>query len=239
MKLIGYIALHYGCEYLRESIMSYNDLVDKIIILYAEKPSYGQDGGMQCPESEQQLKDLVFSATNKAEWVKVNPRHEGEHRGEIWKYSDGYDLIVTADSDEVFKPDELEQAVRFCIDNDYQRYGVDGFINFFRDFNHVCLDGFRPIRFYKPKATKQETVVKCTVYHFGYAQRLEMLEYKFSVHGHKTELRPNWINEVYKTDRDSDLHPVSIALWNSIPFDKNTLPEFLKAHPNFNKVSCV
>lgn len=238
MKVLGYIALHYGAEYLQASIESYNNLVDKIIILYAEKPSYGHDGGIQCPETEQQLKDIVFSATDKAEWVKVEPRNEGEHRSNIWKYADGYDLILTADSDEVFKPDELEQAVKYCIDNPYTRYGVDGFINFWKSFNLVCLDGFRPVRFYKHGQVSQSEV-KCTVYHFGYAQKVETLKYKFSCHGHKPELRENWIDEVYLKDGLTDLHPVSLGLWNAVPFDKNTLPEFLKSHPNFNKVSCL
>jgi hypothetical protein len=36
---------------------------------------------------------------------------ESEHRAVKYKYSDGYDLVLTVDSDEVYKSDELHEVI--------------------------------------------------------------------------------------------------------------------------------
>lgn len=239
MKVCAYIPLLYGAEYLAASIQSYNDLVDKIFVLYTSKPSYGYNAHLVCPESEQQLKDIVFATTNKAEWIDVTgANNEGDHRGHIQRFSQGYDLTLSTDADEVWNPNSLQEALKQAYDQPFRRYGIDGFINFWKSFNQVCIDGFRPIRIYN-NAGNGETVIKATVYHFGYAISEAMMRYKWDIHGHHTELRKNWIDEVYLSDKTVDLHPVSFSLWNAESFDKNTLPDFLKSHINYNKTSCL
>lgn len=233
MKVLGYVPLHYGKEFLKESILSYNDLVDKIVILYSKNPSYGHGTSLQCPESEEELKDLVFSTTNKAEWVNISANNEGAHRTTIWNYADGYDLILATDADEVWKTDELERELKSALSRPFARYGINGFLNFWKTFNHVCLDGFVPIRIYKPGGIG-EGISYATIYHFGYAISEELMRYKWAIHGHKSELRKNWIDGVYLSDKKEDLHPVALGLWNAVSFDKNTLPDSLKAHPKFS-----
>jgi len=63
------------------------------------------------------------------------------------------------------------------------------------------------------------------------------MRYKLDIHGHKSELRPNWLEEKWLNWKEgiSDLHPVSIGLWSTETFDKTTLPEILKQHINYNK----
>lgn len=238
MKVCAYIPLLYGKEYLAASIQSYEGLVDKIYVLYTPKPSYGYNAHFACPESEQELKDIVFSTTNKAEWIHVNANNEGAHRGYIAQFERQYDLTVATDYDEVWKPEDLARALQEAYDQPFRRYGIDGFVHFWKSFNKVCYDGFRPVRIYKNNG-HGETILRSTIYHFGYAISETMMRYKWSIHGHYSELKPNWIEGVYKSDRLEDLHPVSNGLWNAVDFDKNTLPDFLKAHPNFNKVSCL
>lgn len=238
MKACAYIPLHYGAEYLAASIKSYQDLVDKIYVLYSSKPTYGHNMHMQCPESEEQLRDIVAGATNKAEWVNVTAHNEGQHRGHIERFSQGYDITLSTDADEVWNTPELEQALKQTYESKFRRHGIDGFINFYKSFDKICLDGFRPIRIYNNHGAG-ETVIKVTCYHFGYCLPESMMRYKWAIHGHHSELRKNWIEEVYRSDRESDLHPVAIGLWNAQPFDKNTLPDILKQHPNFNKASCL
>jgi hypothetical protein len=62
---------------------------------------------------------------------------------------------------------------------------------------------------------------------------------KWNISGHAHELRPGWIDEVlYKWTPENNfpnLHPVAHGIWNATPYDKNTLPDILKQHPNFNK----
>lgn len=238
MKVCAYVPLLYGREYLAASIQSYRDLVEKIFILYTSKPSYGYNSHLECPETEQELKDIVFSTTNKAEWININANNEGDHRGHIQQFSKDFDLTVATDADEVWQPESLENALKQAYDQPFRQYGIDGFLNFWKSFNHVCTDGFRPIRIYK-NSGKGETEIKATIYHFGYAIPLASMQFKWLIHGHKPELKENWIESVYQSDRMNDLHPVSNDLWNAVPFDKNTMPDFLKSHINYDKVSCL
>lgn len=232
MKVIAYCPLLYGKEYLKYSIQSYMDLVDKIVILYTEKPSYGYNAHLHCPESEEELKEIAFSTSNKIEWVKVRATNEGEHRWNIARYQEGYDLTLSTDSDEVWNPVELERALIEAKERGFARYGIDGFVNFWKGFNLACYDGFRPIRIYNHNG-KGESEIKATIYHFGYAISEELMRYKWSIHGHYSELKKGWIDNVYLSDGLNDLHPVSNGLWNAVPFDKNTLPDFLKTHPRW------
>ena len=233
-KIISYTPLHYGKEYLKYSILSYMDVVDKIVFLYTEKPSYGHNSHLRCPESEEELKDIVFSTTNKAEWVRINANNEGEHRHKIDRFRLDYDLGVATDYDEVWNTQELERALVEAKARNYARYGIDGFVNFWKDFNNACYDGFRPHRIFNYKG-QGEAEIKATIYHFGYAISEEMMRYKWAIHGHHGELKKGWIDKVYLGTGKEDLHPVSNNLWNAQPFDKNTLPEFMKTHPLWSK----
>lgn len=232
MKILGYCPLLYGKEYLRYSIESYKYLVDKIIILYSPIPSYGHNTHLVCPESEHDLKDIAFSTSSKVEWIRVKANQEGQHRAQIFKYADSYDLILGTDYDEVWDKKELAFALKEAYDNPFERYGINGFINFWKDFNNVCIDSFRPIRIIKPGGVG-ESEVKVTCYHFGYAISEEMMRWKWAIHGHHNELRDRWIEDVYLGDRKDDLHPVAIGLWNAQPFDKHKLPDILQSHPRF------
>ena len=85
------------------------------------------------------------------------------------------------------------------------------------------------------------------------------MNYKWSCHGHKDELNPNFLNMYnrynkerydkwvaneravewmpgkYIHDVSYTLHPVAKEIWRQTkPFDKNELPEVLKNHPRFN-----
>ena len=115
--------------------------------------------------------------------------------------------------------------------------GFGGYVNFWRSFNHACYDGFTPIRFINLKGDNSNGygVVPCTVYHFSCAQPKYIMDFKYLIHGHKNELRENWLESIYYGEQMIDVHPTSFGLWNATPFDKNTLPESLKQHPNFSK----
>ena len=236
MKVCAYVPLLYGKEYLEYSIRSYMDVVDKIYILYTDKPSYGHNSGFVNTESEQELKDIVFSTTNKAEWIKVDANNEGAHRGHISQFSRNYDMTVSTDYDEVWKTEDLERALKQAYDMPYRRYGIAGFLNFFRDFNNVCTDGFRPHRIYKESGNGEYLNLEATIYHFGYAISEASMRGKWACHGHHDELRPNWINEVYLNPNvTTNLHPVAHGIWNLHPFDKYILPQFMHKHPLFLK----
>lgn len=238
-KVIAYCPLHYGAEYLVAAIRSVAPYVDKIMILYSRTPSYGFGTNEKCPETEDELYFLAVGASEKVEWVSLtNVGSEGHHRNIILNYSQGYDGILAFDADEVFDYG-LEQTIQDAFANGNRYIGFDGYINFWKSFNHVCYDGFLPIRFINLAAQGGTGSVKARVYHFSTAQKMETMKYKLQIHGHKDEIRPGWLDEIYAAwtaeQNQQDLHLVALGLWNAVPFDKTTMPQILKDHPNYNK----
>jgi hypothetical protein len=237
-KILGYAPLYYGKEYLRESLQSVVNHVDEFVVLYTENPSYGHGTTLKCPDSEAELRAIAEEVLGpKLIWVKGQWGQEGAHRGEIYRYSGGYDGILAIDADEVYCQETLPIAIDMAMKQDRHYVGFGGYINFWRSFNNACYDGFTPVRFMNLHRDRSGStaVVPCTVYHFSCAQSREIMDFKYEIHGHKDEIRPNWLNGIYYGDQIQDVHPTSYGLWNAVPFDKNTLPESLKAHPNFNK----
>lgn len=236
-KILGYAPIYYGKEYLRESLGSVVNHVDKFVVLYTDQPSYGHGTTLQCPDSEAELRAIAEEVLgDKLIWVKGNWGQEGAHRGEIWKYAGGYDGILAIDADEVYDQNDLPLAIDAAMVSPNIYSGFGGYINFWRSFNHACYDGFTPVRFTNLHRDKDAGtgVVSCKVYHFSCAQSRSIMDFKYEIHGHKNEIRPNWLHEIMYGDQMIDVHPTSYGLWSATPFDKNTLPESLKAHPYYN-----
>lgn len=239
MRVIGYIPLMYGAEYLEACIKSMENHCEKILVVYTDKPSQGHGTIHKCPETEEQLKEIAMKASNKIEWHKGQFGFEAEHRNYILKYTTGYDLVFTLDSDEVVDSSKLSHALKLAYESDKRHIGIAGFVNFWRSFNYACYDGFTPYRIVNLRNSGGTGVVELPIYHFSTAQKLEIVRFKWNVSGHKDELRRNWIDDVYlrwtPENQIQDLHPVAFGLWNATPFDKENLPDILKQHPNFNK----
>lgn len=240
-RVICYVPLHYGCEYLKESLQSIISLVDKIVIVYSETPSYGHGTNVECPEKEMDLFNIAMPICgDKLIWRKETFGNEGEHRGFIYNFTKGYDIVLAVDADEVFHTEDLKKAIQYVSEGDKRYYGIAGYLNFWRSFNNVCTDGFTPIRLINLHNESGEGVVMCTIYHFSCAQSKKIMDYKYKIHGHADELRPNWLQDIYYAWTPQNqfrfLHPTSMDIWgDAIPFDKNLLPDSLKQHPNFNK----
>jgi len=242
-KVIAYCPLHYGAEYLSEAIKAVAPVVDRIYIIYTEKPSFGFKSGIKCPESKELLKKIAYEAEpDKLMFVTVNGINaENMHRKFVQDNFAGgdVDLIVAFDADEVWDTEYLRSAIEHAKSLPNKYIQVSGFINFWRSFNTVCLDHFQPVRFVNMRYVDDmnQGVVSGKIYHFSLAQSEEIVRYKWSIHGHLNELRPNWLEGTYFgwDGVSGDLHPTSIGLWNPAPFDKTTLPELLKQHKNYNK----
>lgn len=239
IKTLAYIPLFYGREYLEACITSIDPHVDKILILYTSSPSYGQNRGMALPETRQELYDIATKASDKIQWVEIPPTgQENKHREMVFNYADGYDLVMAVDADEIFTnvPEMIEEA----FNTGARHINVAGsqWAHFWRSFNEVHRDGFAPTRFHVVKNTIQNATIHVgNVYHMGYAQSESITEFKISVHGHKSILgswfKNKWLN--YVKGSTTHLHPDSQTVWiETEPFDKDTLPEVLKNHKNFD-----
>jgi glycosyltransferase involved in cell wall biosynthesis len=238
MKVMAYYPVHYGAEYFNASIKSIDEQVDKILILYTPKPSYGHGTEKQCPETEDELKEIAFRSSDKIEWVTVDAGNEGNHRSLAFTNASEYDIMLTLDTDEVWEPTSLERCIQEAYDGEAWRRNISGFIHFWKSFNWACQDGFEPARIFNLKRKNNlEVPINGTIYHFGYAQSKKIMDYKFDIHGHKNELKEGWLENTYYGWEPGklDLHP-TCGVWPEAKlFDKNTLPDILKSHPNFNK----
>lgn len=241
MRVLGFLPIYYGREYLKESLLSIRDHCEKVVVAYTHKPSHGHDSGQPCPDNYIDIKstcELVLG--DKLIWDEQDRYGaENEHRQKVHYYSAGYDLILSIDADEVYEPAELKSALEYANNGQARRYGLKGYLNFWRSFNHVCTDGFRPIRIENMNRQNNDQDFECplTVYHFSTAQSSRIMDFKYSVFGHASEVRPNWLRDIYYGWKpgQNDVHCVAFGIWNPEPFDKNKLPELLKKHPNFNK----
>lgn len=239
ISCLAYIPLHYGSPYLDAVIRSIDPHVEKILILYTEEPSYGQNRGLKNPDTRKQLYDIAHSASDKIQWVQIQRTgQENHHRQMVFNYAKDYDLIIAVDSDEIF--DDVPAMKEAAMATNCQTVNVDGsrWWHFWRSFNECNRDGFCPTRFHVVKGNPSTEVIHVgKIYHMGYAMPEDLTRYKISVHGHKsilsTWLTNKWLN--YKRGVTKLLHPDSQDVWiETEPFDKTTLPQILKEHPYYN-----
>lgn len=237
MRVIGYIPLMYGKEYLEACIKSMEKHVEKIIVVYTDQPSQGHATHIPCPENEQELKDIAFKASDKVEWHKGLFAFEAQHREYILKHCTGYDLVFTLDADEVVEDKDIQNALKLAYESDKRHIGISGFINFWRSFNYACYDGFIPYRIINLRNSGGTGQVDCRIYHFSTAQDINTIRFKWNISGHKDELKKGWIDNVYlkwtPENNFPDLHPVSIGLWNATPFDKENITRGFKTTRKF------
>ena len=243
-KIVAYYPIHYGAEYLEASIKSIEDAVSLIFILYTSKPTYGHNTTAVCPETEEQLRNIATKASTKVKWVNVTSKHfcnESAHRSyaEVLATEVGASEMLAVDADEVHDTNVLRSALEEASKLQYRYVNVSNWYNFYRSFDWVCRDQFTPTRIINLKCnnTKGHGLVQGLIWHFGYCLPDAIMNYKWAIHGHKNELRPNWMREKYFNWKlgVNDVHPVVIGLWNPQKFDKSTLPQVLKNHPNFHK----
>lgn len=253
MKYIACYALHYGAEYLAWSIRSIQDAVDEIHVFYTDRPSYGYGNGVVCPESEQQLKfEANKFLTKPLIWHTGHWNNEGEHKGAFLDMarSVGADLILTVDSDELWVPGNAKKALDFVYSQNNSGRWLISFQNFWRSFKYEVRDCFQPVRITDIRHPQNiDSYLSqgqfAPVYHFGYAQTINVLNYKWTCHGHQDELRKGWFDTRFLAwtpqliDVVGDLHPTVNKLWikayrTSEVVDAN-IHSLLHDHPYFNR----
>lgn len=244
MKVLAYIPLHYGVDYIGKAIESVNDAVDEILIIYTSKPSHGTGTSMFCPDSKQELIDEINKADieDKVVFMEGEFKREGLHRDTAFTYAknEGFDIVVALDSDEIWNTKYLKELIVEV----YERKAAKCLVwmrHLWRSFNFICDDPMRQERIYYIGEAKESLIyadkTKNQVWHFGYARALNQIEYKISIHGHSNEwLMPKerWFNEKYKPFPPvQDVHPTCVNTWNPKELNRYELPEIMHSHPYF------
>ena len=246
MDINCYTILHYGSHYVGYSLQSIYKVVDDIRVFYTPTPTHGSvSGSVKLPDSESldNLKRVIAQSNTPIKFYKMATHsgaiHEGLQRDAALKSCSDADVTMVSDYDEIWPTDQLEAAIEYIKNNRGPRNWLVNMKHFWRSFDWVCHDNNWPVRFidhdqqngvgYIPKEILQPL-------HFGYAIPSELLLYKISIHGHRSEFRDHWYTDKWLAwPPPSDTHPTnSKDFWIPEPFDKTTLPDEMHSHPFFS-----
>src|SRR5688572_11569683 len=116
MRIVCYIALLYGSDFMNHAIRSIIDDVDSVVVLYSPVGSHGHQSDMPCPDSRETLYEIASNAAgDKLRWFDGLWAHEGQQRDSIFQIVPDADVIVVLDSDEVWLPGLLNDAIEHGI----------------------------------------------------------------------------------------------------------------------------
>lgn len=214
---------------------------------------------LQCPDTEARLlleARRFLGDHNKLHWHRVDgARTEGEHRDRLRSLVKT-DFVVHVDADEVWDTASLINAIdRARAAGIYSLRAR--FLHFWRSFNWVCEDAAWPERIFNWRDDRLRLTMAdggrvdmtehlsiseqpIPVLHFGYAQSEALTHYKWEVHGHQHELRPDWLEQKFLPWRPGivDVHPTCVDFWSPKPTPdelKPVLQRLLGDHPYFGK----
>jgi len=238
MKVAAYTPLHYGKEYLKWALESTAPFVSKHVILYSPVPSYGHRTDLPCPDTEEELRDIVAPFKN-IEWHEGRWKSWQKHWLSADQYVRGYDLLISADADEIWDLESAEGCLKTAYDARSARdWRCTRMVHFYRSFGWACTDNMCAARIRDLRVGQGTGYVPLVIYHFGYAESVQTVRYKWQIHLHQGELRPGWFEQKFLNWKpgDKDVHPTCVGeqFWSPKPFDRNTLPELLHDHPYYD-----
>jgi hypothetical protein len=244
MTIVAYTALLYGADYLHHAIRSIIDDVDSYIVLYTPVGSHGHRTSAICPDTREDLYEIAFSAAgDKLRWFDGEWSHEGAQRDSIFAIVPDADVVVVLDSDEVYPPGLLKDAIAHGM-RENARQVLIPLRHYWRSFHKAFThDPAAPVRLHFPKVSGGVTTFATNdegyrLHHFGYAITPDLMRYKWRIHGHLSEMRRDvdWLNDVYLANRQFDCHPVGSDYW--MQTEDVTPLAFLLDHP-YAKLSVI
>jgi len=240
MNIHSYTVLHYGASYLPYALRSVYDYVDRLHVIYTPTPSHGTLTDAAPPDSRDELLTAAYTYNpgHKIDWYDIEHiTQEGPQRDmavRICKDA-GADMILVVDCDEVWTADTLRAALAHAWQANIVRDWLINFTHFWRSFDYVCKDNNWPVRIIDLRHDTGVGYIPVElgdIYHFGYAVTNDIMEYKWQIHGHKAEMRPDWWGKWDAWPPAEDCHPTNDNnWWMPQPFDKSQLPELMRQHP--------
>jgi hypothetical protein len=257
MKVHSLTILHYGADYLSYALRSVYHSVDQLHVFYTPTPSHGHTTNIPPIETKENLMQAAYAydPDNKVVWYDMlGITHEGPQRDLALKTVEaaGAELVLVVDYDEIWPVDTLKRALVYAKINPNKTYQfLVNMTHLWRSFNWCCKDEGWPVRLLDMRYPRGNEYLSDIgkVYHFGYAVTNRVMQYKWRIHGHKNELRPEWFNEIWMHWPPYNKEAIDLALekgwdischptnennfWIPKPFDKAELPAFMAEHPFF------
>jgi hypothetical protein len=237
MEVHSLTILHYGKDYLSYALRSVYDQVEQCHIFYTPTPSHGHATNAPPIETREELLQAAYQydPDDKVKWYDMhNVINEGVQRDLALEYVKraGAELVLVVDCDEVWPDKFLRDCLQKVEQANLARNWLVNMIHFWRSFNWVCRDQGWPVRIIDLRHDTGIQYLNTGVYHFGYAMTSRIMQYKWQIHGHKNELRPNWFQDKwYRWPPPEDCHPTNEAnFWMPRLFDKLKLPDFMRDH---------
>lgn len=238
-KRLACYACHFGKEWIGYSVRTIQDAVDEVHVFYAPEPSYGFSvAGAVCPDTEAEIHAEVHRwARIPVFWHRVEgTRTEGQHKDKMLHVARerGAEAYILLDADELWDTQTAVSVVDHVLSAGKSGRWQAHFHHFWRSFDWMIADPFRPIRVVdmrgwsfeggapypiQPDASLDETTQQWGVFHFGYAQAERTMRYKLTCHSHSPELRSDWLDKAFlpwtPQEQTHDLHPTQPRLWPS------------------------
>lgn len=244
MNVQSYTVIHYGADYIGSAIMGVYDNVDKVNVFYGSTPAHGTGTNIECPEQLKDIVEAVYSIPdpdNKIALYKTPSfRHEGEQRDwAVWQCVQfGADLIVVLDYDEMWTPESLQRSIKHVWDAGSHTTWLVNMTHMWRSFWWACKDEGWPVRLIDTRQLDvgPKYLQEAEVYHFGYAIKDVLMQYKWKIHGHINELRHDWFTQRWAAwPPEADCHPTNKNFWTPEPFDAYKLPDYMHTHKWFEQ----
>jgi hypothetical protein len=250
MKIHSLTILHYGKDYLSYALRSVYDSVNQLHIFYTPTPSHGHQTNIPPIETKEELMQAAYAydPDNKIKWYDMlGVVDEGTQRDLALKTAEaaGAELVLVVDYDEIWPQSTLNNIFLDNWNKAKHRNYLINMVHFWRSFSWACYDNGWPVRIIMPSnediGDYYIPISRGKICHFGYATTDKVMNYKWQIHGHKNELRPNWFSTYWSAwPPVENCHPTNgrneqdEPFWKPEPFGKEQLPEFMKSHPFYN-----
>lgn len=227
MKIVAFSTLHYGMDYIRESIRSVFDAVDEFHFIYTPTPTFGFQTDAVCPDHPADLYDAAREACGtKFHWFTASPnqfRSEGEHVGYSRVLVPDADVYVRLDVDEIWTAGLLQAAVQHAVDEGVSKVRLP-MIHYWRSlYKAVTNDPAYPDRvtYVHGDPLRESTFREAgVIHHLGYAQNSAVVKYKQDISAHRNEWRAGWYETKFAPNAQDDVHPViGNGWWNPVAVD--------------------
>jgi hypothetical protein len=190
------------------------------LVLHSDKPWHGEE------QPRDKTEEIVRKFGN-SEFIRMNWRSEKDQRNWGLARLYDYDYVLIVDADELYTAEDrnkiynsLGKENRF-EDNNYC-YRIPKVRTYYKSLNYVLdpPDTHEPIIAVNPKKilftearipnTDYQIPIKATLHHLSYCKSDEKIKNKFQQFEHFNEVKENWYNEVWKTDRKEDVRAYGV-----------------------------